>query len=53
MISGGKKYQKTIKTKYKKNETDQSAFEKEKNKKRHHDKSYYRLMREEKEDYAL
>ena len=49
MISGGKKIQKTQKTKFRKNK-DHENFNLEK--KKHHDKSFYRLAREEKTEYA-
>ena len=49
MISGGKKIQKTTKTKFRKNK-DHENFKLDK--KKHHDKSFYRLAREEKTEYA-
>jgi hypothetical protein len=50
MIHGGKKYQKAEKTKYKKNqEHEMNKLGKQK----HHDKSFYRLMKEEKENYVI
>jgi len=49
MHSGGKKIIKTQKTKFKKNkEYDSQQHERQK----HHDKSYYRLLRQEKEYVA-
>jgi hypothetical protein len=49
MISGGQKIQKTQKTKFRKNKDKESIkFEK----KKHHDKSFYRLAREEKTEYV-
>jgi hypothetical protein len=51
MLSGGKKYQKTVKTKFRKNKEN---FENQKlGKQRHHDKSFYRLAKEEKEEYVV
>ena len=50
MIHGGQKYQKTEKTKFKKNQ-DREKSKQDKN--RHHDKSFYRLMKEEKDSYVL
>lgn len=48
MISGGRKFQKSQKTKFKKNKD----FENIKlNKQKHHDKSTYRLKREEEDGY--
>jgi hypothetical protein len=51
METGGKKYLKPQKTKFRKNTNDRenAKFEKQK----HHDKSFYRLLRQEKEDYVL
>ena len=51
MLSGGKKFQKTVKTKFRKNKDREGGkhFEKQ----RHHDKSFYRLAKEEKEEYVL
>lgn len=46
MLTGGKKYEKPIKTKFKKTKEQQgSKHEKPK----HHDKSFYRLVKEEKQ----
>ena len=49
MLTGGKKYQKPTKTKFKKNrdKENQNLF-----KSKHHDKSVYRLVKQEKEDYV-
>lgn len=48
---GGKKVYKTVKTKYKKQE-DENLYPK--NKKKHHDKSTYRMLRQQqKEDYVI
>lgn len=47
MIHGGKKYEKTSKTKFKKNR-DSENFKI--NKQKHHDKSTYRLTKEEREN---
>ena len=50
MIHGGQKFQKPEKTKFKKNrDREDSKLEK----KRHHDKTFYRLAKEEKEDYVI
>jgi hypothetical protein len=51
MLSGGKKFQKTTKTKFRKNKDREGSkhFEKQ----RHHDKSFYRLAKEEKEEYVV
>lgn len=51
MQSGGKKVIKTEKTKFRKNQEDHEDKKKFKN--RHHDKSYYRLAKQEKEEYVL
>jgi hypothetical protein len=51
MLQGGKKFQKTVKTKFKKNRDKEGSKHFDKN--RHHDKSFYRLAKEEKEDYVL
>lgn len=47
MLSGGKKFQKIQKTKFRKNVDRENAnkFDKQK----HHDKSFYRLVKQEKE----
>lgn len=50
MIYGGKKFQKAEKTKFKKNQDRESG---KLDKTRHHDKSFYRLMKEEKENYVV
>lgn len=47
MIQGGKKFEKTNKTKFRKNR-DFETFKV--NKQKHHDKSTYRLSKEEKEN---
>jgi hypothetical protein len=49
MLAGGNKFQKTVKTKYRKN-NEQEPLKSQK--KRHHDKSYYRLAKEEREEYG-
>lgn len=50
MLVGGKKYQKSSKTKFKKNrdKEDQNLF-----KQKHHDKNAYRLIKQEREDYVI
>jgi hypothetical protein len=50
MIHGGQKYQKTEKTKFRKNQDREKAKQ---DKNRHHDKSFYRLIKEEKDSYVL
>jgi hypothetical protein len=50
MIHGGQKFQKPEKTKFKKNRNEEEV---KLQKKRHHDKSLYRLVKQEKEDYVL
>ena len=50
MLTGGKKFQKPTKTKFKKNKDQQGGKHFEKT--RHHDKSVYRLVKQEKEDYV-
>lgn len=49
MFSGGKKFQKPTKTKFRKN-YDRESVKHEKQK--HHDKSFYRLAKQEKEEYV-
>jgi hypothetical protein len=50
MEIGGKKIMKTQKTKFRKNK-DKETFNGSKQK--HHDKSFYRLAKQEKEDYVV
>lgn len=50
MFSGGKKYQKTTKTKFRKNRDSEPMKH---DKQRHHDKSFYRLVKQEKEEYVV
>lgn len=52
MLSGGKKYDRVVKTKYKKASEDDS-FKSLNRKQKHHDKSFYRLQREEKKEYSV
>jgi len=47
MLQGGKKYDKTVKTKFKKHRDREGS--KQENKQKHHDKSFYRLKKEENE----
>jgi hypothetical protein len=48
---GGKKIHKTVKTKFRKNEEDKLNA---KDKRKHHDKTMYRLLRQqEREDYVV
>ena len=50
METGGKKLVKTQKTKFRKNKDRENLnFIKQK----HHDKSFYRLVKQEKEDYVI
>lgn len=50
METGGKKIVKTQKTKFRKNRDHENLkFGKQK----HHDKSFYRLVKQEKEDYVI
>lgn len=49
MLTGGNKFQKTLKTKFKKNK-DHESLKNEKN--RHHDKTFYRLAKQEKDEYG-
>lgn len=51
MLSGGKKFQKTYKTKFRKN-VDREYYSSKVEKQKHHDKSFYRLVKQEK-DYEL
>lgn len=51
MLTGGKKFQKPTKTKFKKNKDQQGGKHLEKT--RHHDKSFYRLMKQEKDEYVI
>ena len=51
MFTGGKKIQKTTKTKFRKNKDREGS--KHFDKTRHHDKSFYRLVKQEKEDYVI
>jgi hypothetical protein len=50
MIHGGQKFQKTEKTKFKRTRSEEEV---KLQKKRHHDKSFYRLVKQEKEDYVV
>lgn len=50
MYTGGSKFQKTQKTKFKKNE-DKEFGAKDKTKPKHHDKSFYRLKKQEDKEY--
>lgn len=50
MIHGGKKYEKANKSKFKKQDESREMF---KAKKKHHDKSTYRLMREEEKEILV
>ena len=49
MVDGGKKIEKVQKTKFRKNK---DVKENHNNKMKHHDRSFYRLMKEEK-DYVV
>lgn len=48
---GGKKIHKTVKTKFKRSEEEPKLDNS--NKKKHHDKSMYRLLKQEKRDYVI
>ena len=52
MLSGGKKYDKAVKTKYRKSYEDEQVKTTNK-KQKHHDKSFYRLQREEKKELSF
>ena len=49
MVDGGKKIEKVQKTKFRKNKEVKENYN---NKMKHHDRSFYRLMKEEK-DYVV
>jgi hypothetical protein len=49
MFTGGKKIQKTTKTKFRKNRDHEGVKH---DKQKHHDKSFYRLVKQEKEEYV-
>lgn len=51
MFTGGKKFEKTTKTKFKKNLDRETNKNDQKSK--HHDKSFYRLAKQEKEEYVI
>lgn len=50
MLTGGKKVQKPVRTKFKKNRDKE---DKNLSKQKHHDKSFYRLVKEEHEEYVV
>jgi hypothetical protein len=50
MFSSGKKFQKPTKTKFRKHR-DRESVKHEKQK--HHDKSFYRLVKQEREEYVV
>ena len=50
METGGKKIVKTQKTKFRKNRDRENL---NLHKQKHHDKSFYRLVKQEKEDYVV
>lgn len=52
MLVGNKFLKKTVKTKFKKNQ-DFEQGNKTKEKSKHHDRSFYRLLKQEKEEYEL
>jgi hypothetical protein len=52
MLAGGKKFEKPKKTKFKENRDNESYFSKNLKKNRHHDKSFYRLVKQEQDEYA-
>ena len=49
MLTGGKKYQKPIKTKFRKSEDTESVKPKQK----HHDKSTWRLLKTERKESGI
>jgi hypothetical protein len=51
MFTGGKKIQKPNKTKFRKDKDREGS--KHFDKPRHHDKSFYRLAKEEKQEYVV
>jgi len=51
METGGKKFVKPQKTKFRKNTRDREEAKHDKQK--HHDKSFYRLVKQEREDYVV
>jgi hypothetical protein len=53
MFVGNKLVKKTVKTKFKKNQDFDNNNAKSKEKSKHHDRSFYRLLKQEKEDYEL
>lgn len=52
LSSNYRKIQKTQKTKFRKNESGDD-YGQPKNKQKHHDRSYYKLLKQEKKDYEL
>jgi hypothetical protein len=50
MQTSGKNIQKPTKTKFKKNRDHEESYA---SKKKHHDKSFYRLVKQEKEEYVI
>ena len=52
MLSGGKKYDRVVKTKYRKTSEDENMRSGNR-KQKHHDKSFYRLQREEKKELSF
>jgi hypothetical protein len=50
MLTGGKKFEKPVKTKFRKNKDVENG---NKQKQKHHDKSFYRLLKQESTDYVL
>jgi hypothetical protein len=50
MLTGGKKYEKPVKTKFRKNKDSENN---NKQKQKHHDKSFYRLLKQEETDYVV
>jgi hypothetical protein len=50
MQTGGKNIQKPNKTKFRKNREHEENYA---SKKKHHDKSFYRLVKQEKDEYVL
>lgn len=53
LYSNNRKFQKTEKTKFKKTEYGGDDYGQPKKKPKHHDKSFYKLLKQEKREYEL
>lgn len=53
MISSRSKFQKIKKPKFKKDFENEDYGQQQKNKPKHHDKSFYKLLRQEKREYGI